>query len=228
MIHHVTAALQTGRVVLPDPYSGMLDALLVYVATRREQGENHGTLGTNVPQASPFSIPVRIDSDDNTGTWWFRATAPLRSVPVNVVTETKFGRQEPYTWTQYTPTAGRTKTGGGRYRQTMKPVRVALTQRLDWFVDTDNPDMLFDMVSEITHVGGHRQAGFGVVSRWDIAPIDDRSVDLYIDGLPGPTRPVPYEWALTRGFETLPSTLPLVPPYHPVKGRPGDTIASRW
>lgn len=220
----VTAELATGRVVLPDPWSLMLDGLLASVVLRERLGDRFG-MGGPLVELEPDNLPLATETHG--GVWWFQATSTLAFDDPVVVTENLIGRQDTYAARLYCSQLPKSiQTQGGRYRNVMKPVPVTLVGSLVWR-GVGDPGRVEDLLGGVTHVGARRGSGFGRVASWSVAECDGWP-EMYRDGLPGPNRPLPVGYAAARGFATVPVPSPIRAPYHKTKERRAVEVAARW
>lgn len=229
----VTATLATGRVVLPDPWSGCLDGILAAAVLQNRLGERYGY--SNDPdvfvELGRDDLPLATREHD--GMWWFEASAPLyapgEQAGRNPVTENIVGRQDPYTarlWCDKLPKT--IQTQGGRYRNILHPVAVQIADSVSWAGNGDVAAVR-ELLDTITYVGGRRRNGNGKVASWAVEAVDrDDPEWLYRDALPGPTRPVPVGWASTRFDDVFPVPLPIRPPYHHTHVPRHVEVAARW
>ena len=108
----------------------------------------------------------------------------------------------------------------GRYRDRHMPVHVLVTPWLEWWAVGD-PEKIHDLLSPLPAVGKYRRHGEGVISHWEVTPIDRDPHDaghLHIDGTLG--RPAPADCIPTH-LHHLTGPAGIRPPYmHPSRRRP--------
>lgn len=220
----VEARIPSGRVVLPDPWSCMLDGLLAAVMLKDRLGANYG-YSAGVAELQPDDLPLEAWSHGDE--WWFAATAPIYADEPDVDTDWLVGRQDTYNARLYCPDLPKSiQTQGGRYRNTRTPVPVTLTERLVWRGIGDI-DAVMDLLSHVDSVGARRGAGFGVVTGWAVERLPS-DAGIWRDAHPGPTRPLPAAYATEQGFTTEAIPCPLTPPYHATKEPRHTQVAARW
>lgn len=216
------AVLRDSRVVLPDPWSCLLDGLLAAVVLKRRLGRRFGISET--VELCGDDLPLATRGDVTTG-WWWAASAPRVEETIDEETEWLNGRQDTYTARLFCDgLPASILTAGGRFRQVRRPVPVRLTSCLTWR-GVGDPDAVRDLLGDVTHVGGRRGSGFGRVACWEVRPVSETSDSWWMrDDLPGPTRPV----LRTAGeqWDTANVVCSLRPPYHQHGELP--EVPARW
>lgn len=200
----VTAVLKSGFSAQHD-WALSLDGIVAYQLRQEQLGvdafnESHGIIEM---QTIVGDLPICKEVfGDN---WWYQCSRPFF---YGLGTHTKHIHRRFNAFEAERYFEGRQKvvqTTKGPYKNARLSQQVFITDRIFWYVNTENEPDLIRLIEKTTHIGAKRAAGMGAVRRWEFEA-HDNSDDARL------LRPTPVDFAKTHDLNGLPMRWPIRPP----------------
>jgi CRISPR type IV-associated protein Csf3 len=193
----ITAHMQDGRIAGTEPWFP-LDSILAAEWIRRHHSEAYYNASSHM-LTNDLIIPElpfeRRGIDDN----WYWACSFNTEAPAHeyVMHWHKRFDDQLEQYIDFGSRRGKVDTKSGKYKAYRMPLVIQLFERLTWYAVGD-PDAVFDLCRNITHIGKKSSQGLGAVDYWTVEPWhEDWSVVR--DGRL--TRAMPVELSMPAGVQ---------------------------
>lgn len=220
---HITAHLLAGIECIPGEVLS-LDGPLLYAAVRDRMGDAfHSVRPSNEQLARLTAAPdagVPLHTAARAGTWVYQVSGGHLSgmhgstrhhwhtrlddgMLVNAVRDgvVDMGRTT------------KVSTAAGPYRAVRMPVDTVMAERIEWVALTPDIEALERALSSIQHIGKGRNAGGGVVARWEVVTLHEASESRWMFTADGDlTRPLPIV-LMDQDWDGPHAWAPVRPPY---------------
>lgn len=157
----VTAILQS-EFAATDPYSPMLDAVLAWQTLRRQFGDDIYSRTPERDEIVEPDLPLkRVERD---GEWWWACSIPHYEEAAQYL-RYSHGRFDDGLERHLAEGVGRVGTTAGRYKAVRMPALCRIAAAIHWHMRGE-ADAILDLLSDVTHLGKRRGAGYGAILEW--------------------------------------------------------------
>lgn len=185
----ITASTPHG-VVLSRPWGVALDGLLASVLwqRRKRSAQTAGQHITYHPNDIPESLELplaRCGDPQHNADWHWMATfadlLPRSQETTHPEIRWRTSRTDRNRLQQLSPVIGRQAVSdrAGRYQRRVIPVMAHPTTTLSWRAVGD-PDLIGDLLTELSSIGKHRNVGEGLVTHWEV--IETPHISTWVAG----------------------------------------------
>lgn len=200
----VTAILKSGFSAQFD-WTPSLDGIVGYQLRQEQLGidafnETHGII-----DMQPILDDAPICKEHHGDLWWYQCSRPFFN---GIGTHVKHIHRRFNAFEAEDYFSGRQKTvqtTKGPYKNARIAQQVFVTNKVWWYVNTENEAEFMRLIEKTTHIGAKRAAGMGGVRRWEFESHENVNDARFL-------RPLPIDFAKENGVDGLPMRWHIRPP----------------